>query len=95
MTFPLTLVPLMPTLGVPELLLILALVLILFGVGKLPDVLRSMGQGVKAFRDASTGDGAAKSSSAAAAQELDVTPTVKSERGEKVKEAEEVRSSSS
>jgi sec-independent protein translocase protein TatA len=62
MTFPFTLVPLMPTLGVPELLLILALVLILFGVGKLPDVLRSMGQGVKAFRDASTSDGAAKPS---------------------------------
>ena len=94
MTSTFTLVPLMPTLGVPELLLILALVLILFGVGKLPDVLRSMGQGVKAFRDASTSDGAAKSTTASA-QELDVTPTVKSERGEKVKEAEEVRSSSS
>ena len=94
MTFPFTLVPLMPTLGVPELLLILALVLILFGVGKLPDVLRSMGQGVKAFRDASTGDGAAKSA-AASTQKLDVTPTMKSERGEKVKEAEAVSSSSS
>ncbi|MCP4808550.1 MAG: twin-arginine translocase TatA/TatE family subunit [Proteobacteria bacterium] len=44
------------TLGVPELIIILVLVLILFGVGKLPAVLKSMGQGVKEFRDASTGD---------------------------------------
>lgn len=45
------------TLGVPELLIILALVLILFGVGKLPSVLKSMGQGVREFRNASEGDG--------------------------------------
>ncbi|HJN74412.1 MAG TPA: twin-arginine translocase TatA/TatE family subunit [Myxococcota bacterium] len=44
------------TLGVPELLIILALVLILFGVGKLPSVLKSMGQGVREFRNASEGD---------------------------------------
>ena len=44
------------TLGVPELLIILALVLILFGVGKLPSVLKSMGQGVREFRNASEGN---------------------------------------
>lgn len=43
------------TLGVPELIIILVLVLILFGVGKLPAVLKSMGQGVKEFRDAADG----------------------------------------
>lgn len=41
------------TLGVPELLIILVLVLIVFGAGKLPKVMRSMGEGVKEFRDAS------------------------------------------
>lgn len=43
--------------GMWELLLILAIVLIFFGVGKLPKVLKSMGEGVREFRKASTGDG--------------------------------------
>jgi len=37
--------------GGPELLLILLLVLIVFGVGKLPQVLGQMGKGVRAFKD--------------------------------------------
>ena len=44
------------TLGWAELLIILAIVLILFGVGKLPKVLKSMGEGVREFRKASEGD---------------------------------------
>ncbi len=42
-------------LGPTELLLILAIVMIIFGAGKLPQVLGSMGKGVKEFRDASEG----------------------------------------
>ena len=42
-------------LGPTELLLILAIVMIVFGAGKLPQVLSSMGKGVKEFRDASEG----------------------------------------
>jgi sec-independent protein translocase protein TatA len=42
-------------LGPPELLLILLLVLIIFGAGKLPQVFRSLGSGVKEFREASEG----------------------------------------
>ena len=45
--------------GVPgmwELLIVLAIVLIFFGVGKLPKVLKSMGEGVREFRKASQGD---------------------------------------
>ena len=38
-----------------ELLLILFLVLILFGVGKLPRVMGELGKGLKAFRDAMNG----------------------------------------
>ncbi len=37
--------------GTTELLLVLAIVLIFFGVGKLPNVLGQMGKGVKAFKD--------------------------------------------
>ncbi len=39
-----------------ELLLILCLVLILFGAGKLPKVMSELGRGLKAFRDAMNGD---------------------------------------
>jgi sec-independent protein translocase protein TatA len=38
-----------------ELLIILFLVLILFGVGKLPKVMGELGRGLKAFRDAMNG----------------------------------------
>jgi len=44
------------SLGLPELIVILALVLIVFGAGKLPDVMSSMGKGVREFRKASEGD---------------------------------------
>ena len=37
--------------GMGEMLVILAIVLIFFGVGNLPDVLGQMGKGVKAFKD--------------------------------------------
>jgi len=53
----------MPT-GVPEILLILVVVLIIFGAGKLPQVLGSLGKGVREFRDASEGKDSADSSEA-------------------------------
>ncbi len=40
-------------LGPTELILILVLVMIIFGAGKLPQVFSSLGKGVKEFRDAS------------------------------------------
>ena len=46
----------MPSIGGPELLLVLAVVLIVFGAGKLPDVLGQLGKGVRTFRDESTND---------------------------------------
>lgn len=42
----------LPTLGIGELTLIFVIVLILFGPGKLPDVFRSLGNGVRQFKDA-------------------------------------------
>ncbi|HIC96571.1 TPA: twin-arginine translocase TatA/TatE family subunit [Candidatus Bipolaricaulota bacterium] len=36
--------------GIPELLLILAIVLLIFGANKVPEVARSLGKGIRAFR---------------------------------------------
>lgn len=44
--------PLLPTLGVPELLVILVIVLVLFGTGKLTTVGRQLGKGLRTFRKA-------------------------------------------
>lgn len=44
-------------LGVPELLIVLVLVLILFGAGRLPQVFESFGKGIRAFRQASQDTG--------------------------------------
>lgn len=41
----------MPNLGGPELIFVLVIVLIVFGAGKLPDVLGQLGKGVKTFRE--------------------------------------------
>ena len=39
-----------------EWLIVLVIVLIFFGAGRLPDVLKQMGRGVRAFKDASSGE---------------------------------------
>lgn len=41
----------MPSIGGPELIFILVIVLIVFGAGRLPDVLGQLGKGVRSFRD--------------------------------------------
>ena len=46
----------MPNLGAPEIVLLLAIVLIVFGAGKLPDVLGQLGKGVRTFREESGTD---------------------------------------
>ncbi len=40
------------SIGTTELILILAIVLLIFGVGKLPEVFKALGSGVREFRDA-------------------------------------------
>ena len=46
----------MPSLGPPELIVILVLVIIVFGVGKLPEVGGALGKSIKEFRRASEGE---------------------------------------
>jgi TatA/E family protein of Tat protein translocase len=44
-------------LGATELILVLILALVLFGPGKLPEVGRAIGRGIRDFRDALSGTG--------------------------------------
>ena len=43
----------MPSIGGPELIFVLVIVLIVFGAGKLPSVFGQLGKGVRTFRDES------------------------------------------
>jgi sec-independent protein translocase protein TatA len=45
----------LPSLGLPELLIILVIILLVFGAGKLPEIARGLGQAVGDFRRASQG----------------------------------------
>ena len=47
----------MPHLGVPELLIIMVIILLVFGVGKLPQIGKALGQGIREFREGTQGLG--------------------------------------
>ena len=64
----------MPNIGGPELLLILAVVLIVFGAGKLPDVLGQLGKGVRSFRDEAQNDKPASVTAGATTSAAAATP---------------------
>ncbi len=42
----------MPNLGPPELIIILVIILVIFGAGKLPEIGGALGKGVKEFKEA-------------------------------------------
>jgi sec-independent protein translocase protein TatA len=48
------------SLGIPELLLILLIVVIIFGAAKLPQLGKGLGEGIKNFRNAMRGENASK-----------------------------------
>ncbi len=52
----------MRNVGVPELLLILAIVIVIFGVGRLPEVGAALGKAIREFRRSSAGDDEGKAS---------------------------------
>jgi sec-independent protein translocase protein TatA len=57
----------MPALGAPELIIILVIIVLIFGVGKLPEVGQALGKGIREFRSA-TDDDDKKAEEAAQAQ---------------------------
>jgi len=59
----------MAGLGWQELVIVLVIIMIIFGAGKLPEVAKSLGQGVKEFKRESTG--ATDSLAAASATQSD------------------------
>jgi len=44
-------------LGLPELLIILFLIILIFGANRLPDIGRGLGRGIRNFKDATKDDG--------------------------------------
>jgi sec-independent protein translocase protein TatA len=46
----------MPNLGAPEMMIILVIVLLLFGVGRIGKIGGELGSGIRAFRDGLKGD---------------------------------------
>jgi sec-independent protein translocase protein TatA len=43
-------------LGMPELIIILVIIVIIFGAGKLPEIGSGIGKGIRNFKDATRGD---------------------------------------
>jgi sec-independent protein translocase protein TatA len=53
----------MGRIGIPELLIILAIIILIFGANRLPEIGRGIGKGIRNFKDA-TKEGPEKSSDA-------------------------------
>jgi sec-independent protein translocase protein TatA len=47
-------------LGAPELILVLVMILLVFGVGKLPQVAGTIGKGIREFRKTMSGESGSK-----------------------------------
>ncbi|MBI4774783.1 MAG: twin-arginine translocase TatA/TatE family subunit [Deltaproteobacteria bacterium] len=61
--------------GMPELIIILVIILIIFGAGKLPEIGSGIGKGIKNFRKATKEP-----------SEIDVTPEKQEDEAKEVKE---------
>ena len=59
----------MPNLGPFELIIILLIIIIIFGVGKLPQIGGALGRGIKEFRDATNQGEEAETEEASTSEE--------------------------
>lgn len=66
--------------GMPELIIILIIILIIFGAGKLPEIGEGLGKGIKSFKKATRGE-----------DEIDVTPKEEEKIEAKKEEKEETK----
>ena len=46
----------MPRLGLPELMIILVIIILIFGANRLPEIGRGIGKGIRNFKDATKED---------------------------------------
>ena len=67
----------MPKLGLPELLVILVIVLLLFGAGRIPEIGASLGKGIRAFKRGISDDDEKKAAEKPAATEEKPPTTTK------------------
>jgi sec-independent protein translocase protein TatA len=65
----------MPNIGTGEIVLLLLLALLLFGAKRLPEIGRSLGSGMREFKDSVTGKGDTHTELPAASPEPDAAPT--------------------
>ena len=62
--------------GIPELVIILVIILVIFGAGKLPEIGAGLGKGIKGFKKSISGE-----------DEIDITP----EKEEKLPKEEKLK----
>lgn len=69
-------------LGWQELVIVLVIIMIIFGAGKLPEVARSLGQGVKEFKQESADGptGSLAAASATGSERVDAAPASGADR---------------
>jgi sec-independent protein translocase protein TatA len=68
-------------LGWQELVIVLVIIMIIFGAGKLPEVVKSLGQGVKEFKqEAAAGTDSLAAASATSGDSFDTVPTTERTR---------------
>ena len=60
----------MPALGAPELIIILVIIILIFGVGKLPEVGAGLGRGIHEFKESISGRGGSDDDSGSSPREL-------------------------
>ena len=65
----------MPRIGAPELIIILFIVLIVFGVGRLTEIGGALGKGIRAFRRGQSGDDEEDENSKAKEESADAEKT--------------------
>ncbi|MGE0591476.1 MAG: twin-arginine translocase TatA/TatE family subunit [Vicinamibacterales bacterium] len=51
----------MGRIGIPELLIILTIIILIFGANRLPEIGRGIGKGIRNFKDATKDEGQEKS----------------------------------
>ena len=80
-------------LGGPEIILILLVVVLIFGVGKLPQLGKSLGEGIKGFREATgeSGNQSATNSSAEVATATTQTAQLTAEEQQQFQEWQEFK----